>query len=203
MVVYARCNGPFAQILARARLGGTRMGNESVCASIMASVWQAGQRARQSAELGQWNSPRERREESWLKERERERRKESARWVIPHHDNGYFDSGIKCAPPLFFTPTRRSEAGIHLFPERPSLELSVKKWIEVEKLVWSYASKGSSSISIRVYPVARRRYADFRLRNFASTDPYPPLTVIGFTYWLRKLCISFVRADLRLLIVDP
>lgn len=172
MVVYARCNGPFAQILARARLGGTRMGNGSVCASIMASVWQAGQRARQSARVRPMKlAPRTAGRAGWKKrERERESGRESARWVIPHRDNGNFDSGIKRAPPLFFLLrlARRFEARIH--HPRASLELSVKKKKKKRIEVGKRASKRELLYfnSIRMYPVSRRRYADFRLCNFTS-----------------------------------
>lgn len=115
----ARCNGPFVRIFARARLGETRMGNGSMCTSIMASVWQAGQRVRQSAELGQWNSPRERREELVKKEKERERKKESTRWVIPTSRQRLlrFRNKTRTAT-FFFTPTRPAYSRL-VFTVRP------------------------------------------------------------------------------------
>lgn len=204
MVVYTRCNGPFAQILARAQLRETRMGNGSVCTSIMASVWQAGQRARQSVELDQWNSPRERREELVKKKERKERERE-----VGHSTSRQRLLRFRNKTATFFSLRliRRSRLVFMMRepppPGRPPLELSVKKRIEVEKLA-RVKRKLFSFDPIRVYPVALR-YAEFgftvlrvRHRYFFSCNRiygwiHPSTLVLQiFRYTRRHTSLTFL-----------
>lgn len=110
---------------------------------------------------------------SWLKKK-REKEKDEREREVGHSTSRQrllrFRNKTRTATFFFFhfdSPT--GSRLVFTTPERPPLELSEKKKkIEVEKLA-RVKRELLYFNSIRVCPVARRRYADFPLRNFAST----------------------------------
>lgn len=141
---------------------------EAWCASsIMASVWQAGQRALVRVSVNETRSRNDRK--SWLqkkKRRGRKREREHRGRSFRHRDNGYFDSGIKRALPLFFHSDSR--------PRRSRLVFSARSPPPAASVVegWSVKKDRSEKTSAHQEKQKEKERSPFRLADLVAQRRY-------------------------------